>query len=279
MPKVLALDLDGTLFYPKKRIRMIPKKNINFIRRFIDEGNKVVLCSGRNLPYALKVQEKLQRNIDVIGCNSSFIYSNGEIIKSSAINGAKIEFIVKEFIEKYGIKVWLLMSKDQSLVIAGDMNTLTRWLYTIIYFSQGIYAEKYIISNDAFDEELKKGEIYKLMIFFGLGKKAKDKACEANKYIRENYKDILEASWTDNFIELTAANVSKSNGLKDYCEINNIDPKDVYVAGDSGNDISMFNTFYEHSFCMKHSPAKVKKFAKYQIRRVADIEKLIKEIE
>ena len=279
MPKVLALDLDGTLFYPKKRIKMIPKKNIDFIRRFIDEGNKVVLCSGRNLPYALKVQEKLQRNIDVIGCNSSFIYSNGKIVKASAMDGKKIGVIVKEFIEKYGIKIWLLMSKNQSLVIAGDMSRLARWLYTIIYFSHGIYAEKYIISNDVFDEELKNGEIYKLMMFFGLGKKAKNRACEANKFIREKYQDIIEASWTDNFIELTAANVSKSNGLKDYCEINNINPKDVYVAGDSGNDISMFNAFYEHSFCMKHSSKKVKKFAKYHIRRVADIEKLIKEIE
>lgn len=279
MPKVLALDLDGTLFYPKKRIKMIPKKNIDFIRRFIDEGNKVVLCSGRNLPYALKVQNKLQRNIDVIGCNSSFIYSNGKLVKSSAMKAPEVGAMVKEFVDKFGIRVWLLMSKKQSLVIAGNLSRFAKWLYTFLYFTHGVYAEKYIISNDAFKEELETGEIYKLMMFFGLGKRAKERACEANKYIRENYQDIVEASWTDNFIELTAPNVSKSNGLKDYCEINNINPKDIYVVGDSGNDISMFQTFYEHSFCMKHSSDKIKKFAKYQVKRVADIEELIKEIE
>ncbi|MCH5179709.1 MAG: HAD-IIB family hydrolase [Erysipelotrichales bacterium] len=278
MPKVLALDLDGTLFYPKKRIRMISKRNINFIRRFIDEGNKVVICSGRNMPYALKVQEKLDRKIDVIGCNSSFIYSNGELIKSSAMRAPEVGAMVKEFSDKFGIQVWLLMSKKQSLVIAGKLGRIARWVYTFIYFTHGIYAEKYVISNDIFKEEIETGEIYKLMMFFGLGKKGKNRACEANKYIREHYQDKVEASWTDNFIELTAPNVSKSNGLKDYCKLNNIDLNDVYVVGDSGNDISMFQAFYEHSFCMKHSPDKIKKFAKYHVNRVADIEKLIKEI-
>ena len=278
MPKVLALDLDGTLFYPKKRIGMIPKKNIDFIRRFIDEGNKVVLCSGRNLPYALKVQEKLQRKIDVIGCNSSFIYCNDKIVKSSAMKAPEVGAMVNEFVDKFGIKIWLLMSKNQSLVIAGNLSRIAQWIYTAIYFTHGIYAEKYIISNDAFKEEIENGDIYKLMMFFGLGKKAKDKACKANKYIREHYQNIVEASWTDNFIELTAPNVSKSNGLKDYCEINGINHNDVYVIGDSGNDISMFQAFYEHSFCMNHSPDKIKKFAKYHINKVADIEELLKEI-
>ncbi len=279
MPKVLALDLDGTLFYPKKRINMIPKKNISFIRRFIDEGNKVVLCSGRNMPYALKVQEKIGRSIDVIGCNSAFIYSDGQLVKSSAMQGPQVVEMVKEFVEKFGINIWLLMSKKQSLVIAGKLNKMTKLMYTIIYKSHGVYAEKYVISNEIFKEELLNGEIYKLMMFFGLGKKAKEAACEANKYIREHYQNIVEASWSDNFIELTASNVSKSNGVKDYCKINNINLDDVYVVGDSGNDISMFQTFYEHSFCMKHSPDKIKKFAKYHIDSVADIEELLKEIE
>ena len=66
MAKVLVIDLDGTLFYPKKRVRMISRKNVKFIRRFIDDGNKVVICSGRNLPYAQKVIEKINRPLDVI---------------------------------------------------------------------------------------------------------------------------------------------------------------------------------------------------------------------
>ena len=39
MNKVLATDLDGTLFYPKGRKRCIPKKNVKFLQDFIDDGN------------------------------------------------------------------------------------------------------------------------------------------------------------------------------------------------------------------------------------------------
>ncbi len=278
MAKLLALDLDGTLFYPKKRVRMIPKKNITFIQNFIDQGNRVVLCSGRNMPFAEKVIKKIERSVDVIGCNSAFIYSDGKYISQSMMKAPMVKNIVDELSEKFQTRVWLLMSKDQSLIIAGEMSLITQKIYKLVYAFQGVYAEKYIISNSEFEVELNKGEVYKLMMFFGFGKKGVEAACNANKYLRQHYGDQIEASWTGNFIEITAASASKSNGLCKYCEYHHIDADDVYVAGDSGNDISMFETFNEHSFCMSHASPKVKKFAKYEIDTVADIEKYIKEI-
>ena len=46
--KLIATDLDGTLFYPKKRIKMISKKNLRFLRDRIDKENHIVIVSGRN---------------------------------------------------------------------------------------------------------------------------------------------------------------------------------------------------------------------------------------
>lgn len=277
MAKVLALDLDGTLFYPKKKIKMIPKKNLLFIRKFIDQGNKVVLCSGRSMFYAKKVIEKINRDIDVIGCNSGFIYCNNEYVSESMLEAPLVGEVVKTLQEKFQIHVWLLMSKNCSLVIAGKLNKLQTIGYKIVYALQGVYAEKYCISNDVFMEEINKGHIYKLMMFFGLGKKGRQRAYEATKYLREFHNEQIEASWCDNFIELTARDVSKSNGLLKYCKLNSLKKEDVYVVGDSGNDISMFETFKEHSFCMEHASHKIKKFAKYHIDTVADIEKYIGE--
>ena len=277
MAKTLAIDLDGTLFYPREKVKMIPQENIDFIRDFIDNGNKVVLCTGRNLPYALMVQEKLERQVDVIGCNSAYIYINGEVKKMSTFEPSVIEEMVQVFKEKFDIHAWLLMSKDQSLVITGKMGFFKKTFYKAFYASQGIYAEKYVISDKVFEEELEHGKIFKLMMFFGLGQKNKNRACEANKYLREHYGDKIEASWTDNFIELTPAEVNKSNGLKLYCEMTNTNANDVYVVGDSGNDISMFQTYKEHSFCMNHSPEKIKKFAKYHVDMVADIKNYLGE--
>ena len=48
MSKVLAVDLDGTLFYPRKLKRCISLKNVHFLRRWIDEGNRLLVVTSRS---------------------------------------------------------------------------------------------------------------------------------------------------------------------------------------------------------------------------------------
>lgn len=277
MSKILAIDLDGTLFYPKKRIKMIPKNNLEFLHEFIDSGNKVVLCTGRSVDYIEKVKRKINREIDAIGCNSAFIITNNKLIAEKLLDNQIISKLVDELEARFQIRCWMMISYDHSLVIAGNLNIFLKNMYKLIYWSYGTYAERYVISNEVFRNELKHGKVYKLMMFFGLSNKRRQMACEANEYIRKNYANKIESSWADACVELTAVGVSKSNGLLSYLEYNHISHQDVYVVGDSGNDISMFNSFNEHSFCMKHSSSKVKKFAKYEIKHVADIKKYLKE--
>ena len=104
------------------------------------------------------------------------------------------------------------------------------------------------MDNDVFDEELKNGECYKVMVFYGFGKKKKTLSKEINKVLREKYPDI-ESSWTSIVNELTPVNCNKGAGLEFYTNYLKIDKENVYVVGDSGNDISMFNKFHEHSYC------------------------------
>lgn len=274
MKKVIATDLDGTLFYPKKRMKMIPKKNIQFLRHFIEEGGHVLLVTGRNLPYTNKVVEKIGYSLDVIGCNAGFIKVGDEFIRKMFLPQAQISQVLEDAQQKFGCNYYTLMSEDQSLVLGGKKaNWLVSLIYRLVYKFQGVYAEKYVISNETFKEEIEKGRVYKMMLFFGLGRKGRNRACEANKYIRKTYPHV-EASWADSFIELTASGATKAEGIKEYCKRMNIDCDDVIVVGDSGNDISMFNAF-ENSFCMKHASKKVKKYAKYHIDMVADLEKFV----
>ena len=60
MAKILVTDLDGTLFYPKKRLGLIGKENLSFLREWVDSGNKLVLASGRNYKDAEKNTKKDQ---------------------------------------------------------------------------------------------------------------------------------------------------------------------------------------------------------------------------
>ena len=85
----------------------------------------------------------------------------------------------------------------------------------------------------------------------------------------------------ESFIKIPQGALEEKIYLKDiisvttdghYLEINK---DDVYVVGDSGNDITMFNKFHEHSYCMKRGHPSARKYAKHIITRVYKLEKLI----
>ena len=53
MIKLLATDLDGTLFYPKRKFTLMTRKNAKFLKDFYNAGGKVMLVTGRNYNIAL----------------------------------------------------------------------------------------------------------------------------------------------------------------------------------------------------------------------------------
>ncbi|MDY0345397.1 MAG: HAD family hydrolase [Bacilli bacterium] len=276
MKKIIATDLDGTLFYPKRRVAMISNRNMNFIRNYIDEGGKVIIVSGRNYFFSNKVVEKIDRPVDVISCNSAYISCDGQIIRELFLPKLRMQQIIEEINRDYDPHGYLLMSKNQNLVTHDRHKSKIKNIVNRLYYlTQGAYREPYIYSDEIFYEELEKGQVYKLMIYFGLCKKAQKRAKEVNKKLREKYPEI-EASWIGMFIEITPRGCSKAEGIKFYLDYLKRSHEDVVVVGDSGNDISMFTTF-EHSFCMKHAPKSVQKYAKHCIRHFSDVEQFVKE--
>ncbi|MFA7068728.1 MAG: Cof-type HAD-IIB family hydrolase [Acidaminococcaceae bacterium] len=276
MKKIIATDLDGTLFYPKRLVAMISDRNKTFIRNFIDEGGKVIIVSGRNHFFSHKVVEKIARPVDVISCNSAYISCDNKIIREAFLPKHRMRQIIEEINRDYDPNGYLLMSKEQNLVTydrhkSHIKNVANRFYYLI----QGVYREPYVYSDLVFEQEMEKGQVYKLMIYFGLSKKAQKRAKEVNKQLREKYPEI-EASWIGMFIEITPRGCSKAEGIKFYLDYLKRSHEDVVVVGDSGNDISMFTTF-EHSFCMKHAHKSVRKYAKHCIRHFSDLERYVKE--
>ena len=60
MAKLLAIDLDGTLFYPRRVRKCICKKNVIFLRKWIDAGNKLVLVTSRSTQFTAKLKDEIQ---------------------------------------------------------------------------------------------------------------------------------------------------------------------------------------------------------------------------
>lgn len=264
MGKLIATDLDGTLFYPKDRNELISKPNLFFLQSFIDDGGKVVIISGRSYKFCLKVIKKIGRPCQAISYNGACVYDGTKILFRHSIPNAEAKEIIDDIFKTYKNPGVFLMTEKGLFIHLVYKSWLIRKGFELYYRAQKNYAEDLVIGEDKYSEELETGQIYKIMIFFGLGKKKKQKASNANKIIRNVYENV-ECNWSTNVIEITAKGCSKANSLKYLTEREKINPDDVYVVGDSGNDISMFKAFPEHSFCMGHSPETVRKHAKYTI--------------
>ena len=278
MPKVLACDLDGTLFYPRQLTRCISKRNVKFLRRWIDAGNRVVLISSRSQEFLTKLEKEIDRPFDTMSCSSSKISINGKLVRDLYMKNEEIKTIVSKIDTKYEPRGILLTAEGHPCVIydPGRLSHFLLYMYKIWYFFQFKYREKIEINNELFLDLLDNGKVYKIMTFFGFGKKKGILSKEINKVLRDKYPEI-ESSWSLIVNELTPKGCNKGEGLDVYCKELNIKPDDVYVVGDSGNDIAMFQKYHKHSYCMAHAYPSVKKYAKHTVTRVYKLDKLVLE--
>ena len=278
MGKLLAIDLDGTLFYPKRKRKCICKKNVLFLRKWIDAGNKVVLVTSRSTQFTEKLKDEIKRPVDFITCCSSQIIVGGQMLYEKSMPREKLKKVIKH-IEKTYEPIALLMTTDKHpclIKTSRKVSFIFRWFYRIWWWFQFAYREPFVADDELFVRELETARIFKIMIFIGLKKKKAQIAKELNKEFRAQFPEI-ESSWTVQVNELTPEGCNKGNGVERYCQLTGIKPEDVYVVGDSGNDIAMFNKYHEHSFCMKRGHPSARKYAKYIISRVYKLEKLILE--
>ena len=276
MAKLLAIDLDGTLFYPKRIRHCICKKNIIFLRKWIDAGNKLVLVTSRSTQFTAKLKDEIKRPVDFLNCCSSQIIANDKLIYDQWMPNEELKEILRAIEETYEPIAFLMTSENHPCIIkySRKVSRIYTFFYRVWWWFQFSYREPFTVDNEMFENELNTAKIYKIMNFIGIRKKKAKISKEINKEFREKFPEI-EASWTAQVNELTPQGCNKGNGVDRYCELLNINKDDVYVVGDSGNDITMFNKYYEHSYCMKRGHPSARKYAKHIISRVYKLEKLI----
>ncbi|MCQ2792570.1 MAG: Cof-type HAD-IIB family hydrolase, partial [Bacilli bacterium] len=247
--KVIATDLDGTLFYPKKRWGMISHKNLKFLRKFIDGGGHVLLISGRNVNYLEKTKRKIKRDIDYAGCNGAFISVKGQFIKRFYLDNTLALKTLRAIKKKYPGVAFLVMSEKYNFVFPREGFS---FIYAIGYFvyrlNQGVYRELTIRDDRLHDYCLEHERNYKIMIYFGVSKKSKALCYQACETFKKLY-PAFDFSYNGPSIEMTNGKATKGKAIKQYLDYLKIKHDNVMVVGDSGNDISMFHQF-PNSFVM-----------------------------
>lgn len=172
MIKALATDLDGTLFYPKRKLRLMQSANKKFLREFIASGKKLILVTGRNKFVSSKVAANLDTDdLIIIGCNGGFVVDKGKTILENEIDIHHAKELHELLLKDKKVKSILIFTNKYNIVLDDSpLNRFERLIGSIGMKMQGVYNEPYVRGKDKIDEIFNDEsiKIYKIMPWYGL---------------------------------------------------------------------------------------------------------------
>lgn len=194
--KILATDFDETLFTEKDYYR-----NIEYVNKFVDQGNLFVIATGRYKDHLLKDISNTNLKFDYLICNDGGIIFDKDlnIVYQKDIPLNIVDNITNIIEKSPCIYDWYI---DTGLTITKDKNSN----------ANGIIGR----FND------------------------RDKAIDILLSITNKYSEIhgyISSRW----INITEKTVNKGSSLLILTKLLNINNNDVYTIGDNVNDISMSN--------------------------------------
>jgi Cof subfamily protein (haloacid dehalogenase superfamily) len=275
MSKLIAIDLDGTLFYPKKRIRLVSKQNISFLKWAKANGHEIVFVTSRNRQFVEKVLKEINLDIDFICRNGSVIVHQHQVILDEVMAKEDVQKVTQFVQSRHQKFMFSIDTKEASnLVFSSKYVWYQDFLYRFYYFLQGRYREDFDKNNARFEKEMQQSStIQRLLVYFGIGKQAKKLAMEQTALLKNHFPH-LEISWIQGLIEVASLGTNKGNSLKKLVDAKKWHQDDVIVIGDSGNDVAMFDLFPQ-SYCMDHAHPSIKKHARYVIKRVHHLKRVL----
>lgn len=256
MSKLLASDIDGTLLLNKK----IHHKSIENIDKFKNDGNLFILSTGRALCDLNNIINEYNLDVDAyVLCNGAFILdSNFNIIENYKINASIVYEISKYVLELKDFRVsvldgytnYILKSKDilRSKNIF-NLSILKRIMKVLLGKSSNL---KLIDLND-----LKYNNFnINIMSICSLDKSIEDAEILKN-HLNDTFGDYITSYRNNYFVDVVFKGCSKATGIERVCSEFDLSDNNVYVIGDSWNDLSMFER-YNNSYTFSYAEEPLK---------------------
>ena len=207
MNKVFFCDIDDTLVGKNK---IISKKNLLSINKWVEDKNIFVLTSGRGIVGIKNFIKDYNFSKYYICCNGAIIYDK---VNSKVLHNDYIPKDIVEVLYNYGIK-------NNITVYLHSMNTTETYL-----IDENIYEVTYIV-----EEPFNIDQLEKIREFVATFKEVQITHDYHNKYKKYYLFDInLKGN-------------SKGLAIKRLLEYLNIDKSNSYGVGNGNNDVSM--TYY-----------------------------------
>ncbi len=238
--KIVFIDIDGTLVNDEK---IIPKENIEIIKKLKEDGIEVVLTSGR--PY-----NSIQQYSEKSGAVPYVIGSNGGVAvnfktETNIFTKAIDKNIALEILKKIKSKnLYTVATISGNLAVETEQFSMTpenrsevkvvESLDEVLTNTNDPIMKFSVINDEKENIEIFRDEIINL---FDLSLTKVDTFVIPRRYRKVENKYALPY-----IMDIMPKNVSKGEAIKELCKYLNIDVSETVVFGDGLNDIEMFKT-------------------------------------
>lgn len=264
MIKLFASDLDGTLLNEQHKADEIIYKAI---QKVLDKQCHFAIATGRDLNGSLRNTGFETFPIYMICMNGAYIATpNKDILYKKEIN----KTFLKEILTQFPTVHFGCISVNHTY-IQGTKESYLQHFYSSstwknLHFSKEIL-EEFIVSHkfDCSLEEIISKDILKLNCHVH----------DAETRIRldaflEKHKDlVINAPFEKGTYEITDISVNKGNAVKYLSEHLHIQPQEIAVYGDGGNDLQMLKMF-DNSYATENACEEAKQCAKKVIGHCKD---------
>lgn len=224
MIKLIALDIDGTLFNSQGEISPLTKTTL---MKAHDQGVTLMLASGRTIHGLHQLAIRNDLPLD----HMIFIGSNGAVLADGQTESILFEKTVdlkvaKTIIQQLKAHPVTVMIPDEEKLYIEDLNGFqvslelqTECLTPMVLsdLSEIPFAPNKIVLSGPQDALLK-----------------------ILSEMAPIYKDVATFVLSGfNYLDITAKDTDKGSALQHYCELKDIDPSEVIAFGDNHNDLGM----------------------------------------
>ena len=225
MIKIVTIDLDGTLFDPKKNVS---KDNLEAIKKCQQLGVKIVVATGRPISGVLPLLNELNLNTNndyVILYNGAKIINVGtqELIYSSTISGKEVKELYQEALK---LNIDFHAFRKNGELITPRHNPYTDVEATINKVKDNIHDIVSLNDNDEFLKAMMVGEDLNVT-----------RVIDEIKPIYKERFSVVRSSRI--FLEFLDKKTNQGEALKSLAKYLNVDLNDTMAIGDAGNDVPM----------------------------------------
>lgn len=256
--KILASDLDGTLYFGEEQQHIKPQ-DVKAIKEFQKQGNLFGICSGRTLAGIHNALDGLDVKLDfyILGSGSMLAREDGSYIYQNLLTKDIISRIIDTIIS-YDVRI-LFCCDCRYYAIDQHKIENVRATHTIIQSMSEV-------DDQLFDS-------------LHLAFKTMDELEKVKVLLNQKFGDEIEVHHNVLNLDITPKGCSKGEAIRTLDQYLPVNYEDIYVIGDSYNDISMFEAS-KTAFSFHRSDDIVKEKATHLVNDIAEaIKEICKDVE